>query len=160
MGNVYSENLICTCDGEKLNSRKLRDNSRSSSENLMSSVASAERDTRDKYKCNIQETEISLSSLSLAETKEIEINGGSEDSLDLPMNVLYYGWFFSVDVSTQIESVVLSLYQLCFAEVSQFQRFILTCCKDADVRGKLKVPTELSVSVSIKTQSCTFSHVY
>lgn len=62
-----------------------------------------------------------------------------EEGLQLPKHVLYYGYFLSPETSTVINQVVMYYFRLCYTQVPQFERFILTCCKDADIRGTLRI---------------------
>ncbi|CAL8088000.1 unnamed protein product [Orchesella dallaii] len=85
-------------------------------------------------------SELSLRSNSIeVENNEIENSKTKEAIGDvdldcIPKNVLYYGWFFTPETSSIINTVVMHFYKVCYNQVSQFQRFILSCCKDADIR--------------------------
>ncbi len=75
----------------------------------------------------------------LSEKNPDETGEDGEEGLQLPKHVLYYGYFFSPETSTVINQVVMYYFRLCYTQVPQFERFILTCCKDADIRGTLRI---------------------
>lgn len=70
-----------------------------------------------------------------------------EEGLQLPKHVLYYGYFFTPETSTVINQVVMYYFRLFYTKVPQFERFILTCCKEADIRGTLRI---FIVSIKMK----------
>lgn len=81
-----------------------------------------------------------LKTMTISEKGDQEHNNSvDEDNREeeLPQHVLYYGWFFTEEVSTRIHSAVMYYFRLCYDQVPQFQRFMETCCKEADEKSKI-----------------------
>lgn len=78
-----------------------------------------------------------LKGLSLVNSKSTEADSNYEKDkvTELPKDVVYYGWFFSEEVSSEIKSVVMYLFKECYQQVDQFERFLTTLSKEDDVRG-------------------------
>ncbi|ODN04278.1 2',3'-cyclic-nucleotide 3'-phosphodiesterase [Orchesella cincta] len=115
-----------------------------SSNETSTSVGSTRYSTReDQYfkellsdldRLSLENHSMTMESNEISDLKKKEKPGSEEDEDCIPKHVLYYGWFFSPETSSIINAVVMHFFLQCFNQVSQFQRFILSCCKDADIR--------------------------
>lgn len=55
---------------------------------------------------------------------------------ELPKHVLYYGWFFSTDVSLIIKDIAESYFREC-RKIPQFERFINDACIASGGKGSV-----------------------